>query len=55
MCVVYTPLERREEEEVLKDEEGVKDGGIRKERGQYCFSLGHVSDWTYVEGGRCAC
>ena len=24
---------------MLQDEEGVKDGGIRKERGQYCFSL----------------
>ena len=35
---------------MLQDEEGVKDGGIRKERGQYCFSLGHVSDWLLNVG-----
>ena len=40
---------------MLKDEEGVKDGGIRKEREQYCFSLGHVKDWLLllVEGKEC--
>ena len=58
VCVVYTPLERREGEEVIR-REGVKDAiGGRLEKKWVLlllhFVLGCVSDWYFLwlkEGG----